>query len=126
VAPRSRPQLRPAGQPGTDYAFAHFPVPGPGRAALASYRAWYAEHTDRTSPGGVPAVRVATAGSEERAEALAQSVLLWRSRRDLGEDLPLPTPEEALTRQWTTLERNAPRPAVAPWCGGPRTRFSSA
>jgi luciferase family oxidoreductase group 1 len=93
-----------AGRLGTDYAFAHFLVPGPARAALASYRAAYTEQTGRPSPGGVLAVRVVTAESEDRAEALVQSVLLWRSRKDLGEDLPLPTPEEALAHRWTALE----------------------
>ncbi|MGV9918188.1 MsnO8 family LLM class oxidoreductase [Streptomyces cellulosae] len=93
-----------AGELGSDYVFAHFLVPGPARAALASYRTAYAEHTGRPAPGGVLAVRVVTAESEDRAEALAQSVLLWRSRKDLGEDLPLPTPEDALTHRWTALE----------------------
>lgn len=77
------------GELGSDYDFAHFLVPGAARAALASYRAAYAEHTGRPAPGGVLAVRVVTAESEDQAEALAQSVLLWRSRRDLGENLPL-------------------------------------
>ncbi|WP_037859715.1 MsnO8 family LLM class oxidoreductase [Streptomyces sp. SCSIO 75703] len=93
-----------AGELGTDYAFAHFLVPGPARAALTSYRSAYTEHTGRPAPGGVLAVRVVTAASEERAEALAQSVLLWRSRKDLGDDLPLPTPAEALRHEWTALE----------------------
>ncbi|HET9382792.1 MAG TPA: MsnO8 family LLM class oxidoreductase [Streptomyces sp.] len=93
-----------AGQLGTEYAFAHFLVPGPARAALESYRESYAQHTGRPSTGGVLAVRVVTAETAERAEALAQSVLLWRSRKDLGEDLPLPTVEEALAHRWTSLE----------------------
>ncbi|MFF0794929.1 LLM class flavin-dependent oxidoreductase [Streptomyces spiralis] len=93
-----------AGELGSDYAFAHFLVPGPARATLASYRAAYAEHTGRPAPGGVLAVRVITAESEDRAEALAQSILLWRSRKDLGEDLPLPAPKDALTHRWTALE----------------------
>lgn len=93
-----------AGRLGTDYAFAHFLVPGPASAALAAYRTAYTGRTGRPAPGGVLAVRAVTAESEERAEALAQSVLLWRSRKDLGADLPLPTPEEASRHRWTALE----------------------
>jgi luciferase family oxidoreductase group 1 len=93
-----------AGQLGTDYAFAHFLAPGPARAALTAYRAAYGEQADRPAPRGILSVRAVTADSEEKAEALAQSVLLWRSRKDLGQDRPLPSPEEARNHQWTTLE----------------------
>ena len=92
-----------AGELGTGYAFAHFLVPEPAREALASYRATLAEH-GRADRGGVLAVRVVTAESEERAEALAQSVLLWRARKDLGEDLPLPSAEDARKHRWDSLE----------------------
>ncbi|MFE2261033.1 MsnO8 family LLM class oxidoreductase [Streptomyces griseosporeus] len=106
-----------AGELGADYAFAHFLDPRPARESLAAYRAAYAERTGRPAPGGVLAVRVATAESEERAEALAHSVLLWRSRKDLGEDRPLPTPEEAAAHRWTSLEvqRAAVRRASLVW-----------
>jgi luciferase family oxidoreductase group 1 len=92
-----------AGELGTGYAFAHFLVPEPARQALASYRAALAKH-GLPGRGGVLAVRVVTAESEERAEALAQSVLLWRARKDLGEDLPLPSAEDARNHRWDSLE----------------------
>ncbi|MEU5711800.1 LLM class flavin-dependent oxidoreductase [Streptomyces flaveolus] len=106
-----------AGELGTDYAFAHFLDPRPARESLAAYRTAFAGRVGRPAPGGVLAVRVVTAESEDRAEALAHSVLLWRSRKDLGEDLPLPTPEEAVGHRWTSLEvqRAAVRRASLVW-----------
>ncbi|GIH72587.1 MsnO8 family LLM class oxidoreductase [Sphaerimonospora thailandensis] len=96
-----------AGELGTDFAFAHFLAPSPAPHAFARYRKL---HPAGDEAGGVLAVRVVTADTEKRAEALVQSVLLWRSRKDLGEDLPLPSPEEAVRHQWTALE--AERAAV--------------
>ncbi|MFF4355610.1 hypothetical protein [Streptomyces sp. NPDC001604] len=37
-------------------------------------------------------------------EVLAQSVPLWRARKDLGEDLPLPSAEDARKHRWDSLE----------------------
>lgn len=96
-----------AGELGTDFAFAHFLAPSPASDAFSRYRKL---HPAGDEAGGVLAVRAVTADTEERAEALAQSVLLWRSRKDLGEDLPLPSPEAAMRHQWTALE--AERAAV--------------
>ncbi|MET8563762.1 LLM class flavin-dependent oxidoreductase [Streptomyces flaveolus] len=62
-----------AGEPGTDYAFAHFLDPRPARESLAACRTDFAERAGRPAPGGVLAVRVITAESEHRAEALAHS-----------------------------------------------------
>ncbi|MGK5449021.1 MsnO8 family LLM class oxidoreductase [Streptomyces radiopugnans] len=100
-----------AGLLGTDFAFAHFLNPGPATAALSAYRESVARRDGGAGPrAGVLAVRAVTAESEAEAEALAQSVLLWRSRKDLGDDLPLPTPRAARNHRWTALE--AERAAV--------------
>ncbi|MFP8960708.1 MsnO8 family LLM class oxidoreductase [Streptomyces nanhaiensis] len=100
-----------AGRLGTDFAFAHFLNPGPATAALTAYRESVVPDGGGPAPGaGVLAVRAVTAESEAEAEALAQSILLWRSRKDLGDDLPLPTPRAARNHRWTALE--AERAAV--------------
>ncbi|WP_410537754.1 MsnO8 family LLM class oxidoreductase [Streptomyces sp. KL2] len=100
-----------AGRLGTEFAFAHFLNPGPAMAALSAYRESVVPRGGSPAPGpGVLAVRAVTAESEAEAEALAQSVLLWRSRKDLGDDLPLPTPRAARDHRWTALE--AERAAV--------------
>ncbi|MFJ6701097.1 MsnO8 family LLM class oxidoreductase [Streptomyces sp. NPDC091272] len=98
-----------AGRLGASFAFAHFLSPAPGRAALAAYRQELAEygHPART---GVLAVRAVVADTAEKADELARSLLLWRSRKDLGEDLPLPSLETTRRHRWTGQE--AERAAV--------------
>uniref|UniRef100_A0AAU2JIH9 Uncharacterized protein n=1 Tax=Streptomyces sp. NBC_00049 TaxID=2903617 RepID=A0AAU2JIH9_9ACTN len=45
-----------------------------------------------------------TADSAGRAEEPAQSLLLWRARKDLGEDRPLPSYETNRRHRWTGAE----------------------
>jgi luciferase family oxidoreductase group 1 len=93
-----------AGRLGTSFAFAHFLAPAPGRAALEDYRREYAASGARPPAEGVLAVRVVTADTDAKAEELAQGLLLWRSRKDLGQDLPLPSPATARRHRWTGAE----------------------
>lgn len=100
-----------AGKLGVDFAFAHFLNPAPGIAALESYRRKLPARPVQADADatGMLAVRVATAETRERAEELAQSVLLWRSRKDLGQDLPFPSPGTALRHRWTAPEAERAR-----------------
>ncbi|GAA2673823.1 MULTISPECIES: LLM class flavin-dependent oxidoreductase [Actinosynnema] len=86
---------------GVSYCFAHFLVPDLAEAALARYRA--------SRRAGVLAVRAVVAESEERAEELALGFLLWRARRDLGHDEPLPSPERVRRWRWTSAELDRAR-----------------
>ncbi|MFZ4267250.1 MsnO8 family LLM class oxidoreductase [Streptomyces arboris] len=113
-APAVRPRMwllgagagsaRMAGELGTDFAFAHFLAPDQAEGALAAYRGLLAGRNAAGGSPGVLAVRAVTAESEAEAEALAHSVVLWRARKDLGEDLPLPPARAARNHRWTSLE----------------------
>lgn len=98
-----------AGRLGTSFAFAHFLFPAPARAALDAYRGAYAALPGRSPAQGVLAVRVVTADTAAKAEELAASVVLWRSRKDLGEDLPLPSPHTTRNHRWTGQETQRAR-----------------
>lgn len=87
---------------GTAFCFAHFLNPGPGLAALGTYRDAFAGA--HTQPKAAVAVRVFVDESSAKAEELAQGYLLWRSRKDLGEDGPLPAPETVSRHRWTSAE----------------------
>ncbi|RSS32732.1 MsnO8 family LLM class oxidoreductase [Streptomyces sp. WAC08241] len=93
-----------AGELGVGFAFAHFLVPGPSTRALEAYRAAHAAATGGAGHGGLLAVRVVVADTRERADELAASLLLWRARKDLGDDSPLPSVETARRHRWTGLE----------------------
>lgn len=88
-----------AGGLGAGYAHGHFFVPRGGEAAVAAYR----EAANR--PHTVLAVRVITAETEQRAQSLADAMLLWRTRKDLGHDGPIPSAETAARHDWTNQER---------------------
>lgn len=83
---------------GTSYAFAHFLNPGPGLESMRAYS------NLSPAPGSALAVRVIVADTEAHAGDLAQSLLLWRSRKDLGEDRPIPSIETARRHRWTSAE----------------------
>ncbi|MEU7278390.1 MsnO8 family LLM class oxidoreductase [Streptomyces sp. NPDC045431] len=103
-----------AGELGASFAFAHFLAPEPGVAALEGYRQGLAASAAASAGGpaekGVLAVRAVVADTREQADGLALSLLLWRSRKDLGEDRPLPSPAEARRHRWSGAE--ADRAAV--------------
>jgi luciferase family oxidoreductase group 1 len=83
---------------GTAYAFAHFLNPGPGLESMAAY------HEMSPAPSSALAVRIVVADTESRANDLAGSLLLWRSRKDLGDDRPIPSIEAARNHRWTSTE----------------------
>lgn len=87
-----------AAELGTEFCFAHFLNPAPGVAALEAYRR--GPHTRL----GTIAVRVLVAEDEATASALARGLLLWRSRKDLGDDRPLPSAETVRGHRWTSAE----------------------
>ncbi|MBO1902460.1 MsnO8 family LLM class oxidoreductase [Leucobacter weissii] len=92
-----------AGSLGAGYAHGHFFVPRGGEAATAAYReaATVHEHGAPT----VLAVRAVTAEDPERAQALADAMLLWRARKDLGHDGPIPSAETTAAHEWNEQER---------------------
>lgn len=91
-----------AGSLGAGYAFGHFFAPRNGPTAVAEYR----RHLRAgSSPSTVLAVRAVTAEDPRHAAALAQAMLLWRARKDLGHDGPIPTPTTAARHIWTPEER---------------------
>ncbi|GIJ25834.1 hypothetical protein Vqi01_09960 [Micromonospora qiuiae] len=92
-----------AGSTGAGYAHGHFFVPRGGETATAAYRdaATAAGHQSQT----VLAVRAITAETAERAQGLADSMLLWRARKDLGHDGPIPSVETTQSYVWSDQER---------------------
>lgn len=92
-----------AGRLGAGYAHGHFFSPRGSEAAIAAYRTNSAEqdHAAHT----VLAVRVVTADTDERAQALADAMLLWRARKDLGHDGPMPSVETTARHEWSDHER---------------------
>ncbi|WP_326826464.1 MsnO8 family LLM class oxidoreductase [Streptosporangium sp. NBC_01756] len=90
-----------AGHLGAGYAFGHFFAPKKGPAALSDYR----QHLRPGHPGGtLLTVRAVTAEDPERAAALAQAMLLWRARKDLGHDAPIPALTTLARHDWSTAE----------------------
>ncbi|MFC6087148.1 MsnO8 family LLM class oxidoreductase [Sphaerisporangium aureirubrum] len=90
-----------AAQLGTAFGFAHFLNPEPGREALGRYLRGFTAPSGAPSPRGALAVRVLTADTMAKVQALVSAVLLWRSRKDLGQDAPLPSPETVRRHRWT-------------------------
>lgn len=93
-----------AGELGVGYAFAHFLVPGPSVRALDAYRAAHTAATGAQGHGGLLAVRAVVADTQARADELARAMLLWRARKDLGDDQPLPSAQTVRRHRWTGLE----------------------
>ncbi|CCB78497.1 MULTISPECIES: MsnO8 family LLM class oxidoreductase [Streptomycetaceae] len=95
-----------AGALGTSFAFAHFLAPAPGGAAFAAYRQALAAGPVADGGGqGVLAVRAVTADTAAKATQLADAMLLWRARKDLGEDRPLPSAATVRAHRWSSRER---------------------
>ncbi|GGP32934.1 FMN-linked alkanal monooxygenase [Streptomyces libani subsp. rufus] len=93
-----------AGRLGVGFAFAHFLVPGPSVRALQAYREAHLAATGGEGHGGLLAVRAVVADTPARADELAQAMLLWRARKDLGEDGPLPSVRTVRRHRWTGAE----------------------
>lgn len=91
-----------AGDLGAGYVHGHFFVPHGGETAMAAYRDAAERHH---SPHTILAVRVITAETAERAQALAEAMLLWRARKDLGHDGPIPSSKTPVQHSWSEQER---------------------
>src|SRR6201999_3747451 len=92
-------------QVGMGFAFAHHFASYDAVEALTNYRARFKPSGWRQTPHGLLAVAVFAAESDAEAEKLASSMDLNRLRRDRGQFLPLPSPEEALAYSYTDAER---------------------
>ncbi|MEU6320306.1 MsnO8 family LLM class oxidoreductase [Streptomyces sp. NPDC047009] len=87
---------------GLSYAYAHFLRPEHSVPALEIHNV----RTIEAMAHSALAVRAIVAPTKAAARDLAESYLLWRSRRDLGHDEPLPSPFIARTHRWTTQEKD--------------------
>lgn len=97
------------------FCFGHFLSPSGSHDTLERLR---------STNGGAPrtlAVRVFVAATAATAEAQAADYLLWRSRKDLGADEPLPPAGAADRHRWSAAERTrANRNSRAIVVGDPR------
>jgi luciferase family oxidoreductase group 1 len=96
-----------AAQVGMGYAFAHHFAMHDAVDAMINYRTRFKPSGWRPTPHAILAVAVVTAETDAEAETLASSMDLNRLRRDRGQYLPLPSPEEALAYPYTDAERAA-------------------
>src|SRR5690349_8696666 len=87
------------------FAFAHHFASYDAVEATTNYRARFKPSGWRATPHGILAVAVVAAETDAEAEKLASSMDLNRLRRDRGQYLPLPSPEEALAYPYTDAER---------------------
>ncbi len=94
-----------AAQVGMGFAFAHHFATHDAIAAMVNYRSRFQPSGWRASPHAILAVAVVAAESDAEAERLASSMDLNRLRRDRGQYLPLPSPDEALAYPYTDAER---------------------
>ena len=96
-----------AAQVGMGFAFAHHFASHDAITAMVNYRAHFTPSRWRQAPHAILAVAVVTAETDAEAERLASSMELNRLRRDRGEYLPLPSPEEAAAYPYTDADRAA-------------------
>jgi luciferase family oxidoreductase group 1 len=96
-----------AAQLGMGFAFAHHFASHDAVTAMVNYRARFTPSRWRSEPHAILAVAVVTAETDSEAERLASSMDLNRLRRDRGQFLPLPSPEEAAEYPYTDADRAA-------------------
>jgi luciferase family oxidoreductase group 1 len=94
-----------AAQVGMGFSFAHHFATHDAVDAMMNYRAHFKPSVWRSTPHAILAVAVVVAETDADAERLASSMDLNRLRRDRGQYLPLPSPEEALAYPYTDAER---------------------
>ena len=87
------------------FAFAHHFAMHDATDAMINYRNRFKPSGWRQIPHAILAVAVVAAETDAEAEKLASSMDLNRLRRDRGQYLPLPSPEEALAYPYTDAER---------------------
>ena len=91
---------------GLPYCFAHFITDGRGtEQALALYRSQYRPSARHPAPHAALCVWAVAAETEAEAARLFTSRELQRLRRDRGEYIALPSPEEAMAQTYTEAER---------------------
>src|SRR6201990_1295906 len=90
-----------AAQVGMGFAFAHHFASHDAIEALTHYRSRFKPSRWRQEPDGILDVAVVAAETDAEAERLATSMDLNRLRRDRGQYLPLPSPEEAIDYPYT-------------------------
>ncbi len=91
---------------GTGLCFAHFINKDGGPEAMAYYRENFKIYSGGDLPRTSVAVRVICADTEEEAERLGASADLWRLRqRRFREHGTVPTPEEALSYEYSDIDR---------------------
>lgn len=91
-----------AAELGTGYVQGHFLAPSATLRAMRSYRTAIGDGGGHT----VIAVRAVTAPTAGRARALAHAAALWRARKDLGVDSPIPCLDRAAQDgEWSEQER---------------------
>ncbi|HWX60186.1 LLM class flavin-dependent oxidoreductase [Bradyrhizobium sp.] len=94
-----------AAQVGMGFAFAHHFATHDAVDAMVNYRAHFKPSGWRSTPHAILAVAIVVAETDAEAERLASSMDLNRLRRDRGQYLPLPSPEEALAYPYADAER---------------------
>ncbi|NPV24165.1 LLM class flavin-dependent oxidoreductase [Bradyrhizobium aeschynomenes] len=92
-------------QMGMGFGFAHHFANHDAIDAMTNYRAHFTASRWRSQPHAILAVAVVTAETDAEAERLASSMDLNRLRRDRGQFLPLPSPEEAAAYPYSDAER---------------------
>ncbi len=94
-----------AAQAGMGFAFAHHFATYDAITALRRYRLHFRPSGWRKAPHAILAIAVIVADTDAEAERLAASYDLNRLRRDHGQYLPLPSPEEAEAYPYTDADR---------------------
>jgi alkanesulfonate monooxygenase SsuD/methylene tetrahydromethanopterin reductase-like flavin-dependent oxidoreductase (luciferase family) len=89
---------------GAGYAHAHFLNADSGPAAISLYKSSFSTESQRLAPEPLAAVRVIAAETHWEAERLADSVRLWRARKDLGQDKPFPSYMDSTPEHWSETE----------------------
>ncbi|MEA1832319.1 LLM class flavin-dependent oxidoreductase [Methylobacterium durans] len=94
-----------AGQVGTGFAFAQHFAAFDSEAAMLAYRRGFRPSRWRERPHAILAVAAICAETDAEAERLALSAELATLRRERGEYLPLPSPQEASAYPYSQAER---------------------
>ncbi|HWW48081.1 MAG TPA: LLM class flavin-dependent oxidoreductase [Xanthobacteraceae bacterium] len=116
-----------AAQIGMGFGFAHHFASHDAVAALLNYRRHFEPSQWLQEPRALLAIAMIVADTDDEAEYLASSYDLNRLRRDTGQYLPLPSPEEALAYPYTEADRaNIARHRSRLFVGSPATALEKA
>ena len=95
-----------AAQVGAGFSFAHHFSDFDPVAPMTAYRTHFKPSPAMPKPHAILAVHVVCADSDEQAERLATTVDLNFARRRKGEFLPLASPEEAASYDYSPIDRD--------------------